>query len=283
VARVYLAEDTRDGRRVSLKILGVNFSPPASLVASFRRETEVAARLNHPGIPRFYEAGEHDGVFYIAREHVEGCPLREQILSHRKSDESRIEPSIRIMEEVARILHAAHEAGMIHRGVSSRTIMISEDGRVVLLDFGVVPEENLSGLPNYGMGNPSYLAPEALTSWAGTDRRVDVYSLGVSLFESLTLERPFSGHATSLVHAIQYSSLPDPRHRNRAISRDLHAVLETAMAKDPDRRYQTALEFAEDLRRVREGRPVLARREGFLRRISRWVLGRLSGWQRRPL
>ena len=275
IADFYLAEDTRSGRRVTLKVIRA-VPPNARIEASFRRQAGIAARLDHPGIPKFYEAGEHEGVFYIAMqpEVVEARPLTEAIVRSMDSGESdgrRVERSVRIVEQVARALHAAHESGVIHRGLTPASIWITEDGHPLIIDFGETPEEEGPGsLRLVELVNARYLAPEACEGWTGTDRRLDVYALGVTLYQSLTSRPPFGEKTADVLRAIRHDRL-DPRRWNGAVSRDLHAVVETATAKDPDLRYRTALEFAEALRRVRERPPSLTGPVGLVRRIWMWA------------
>ena len=153
---------------------------------------------------------------------------------------------------------------------------MTEDGDPVILDFGlarVLDTDQLS-LTQTGdlVGTPAYMSPEQLAAERiQLDQRTDIYSLGASLYECLTLRRPFKAASrTLLYHAIMTEDAPDPRRMNDAIPRDLSVVIATALEKSRDRRYQTALAFAEDLRRVRAKKPIVARRVGPLRRIARW-------------
>jgi hypothetical protein len=180
-----------------------------------------------------------------------------------------------LFERVARALHVAHEAGLVHRDIKPANIMVTPGGEPVLMDFGLALEESgRSSLTATGaiMGTPAYVAPEVVDGKIGAvDRRTDVYSLGVSLHEALAGRPPFEAPTRSeLYHRILSSEAEDARRLNPAVPSDLAVVVATAMAKEPDRRYQTALDLAEDLRRVLSHEPIRARPAGPLVRLHRW-------------
>ncbi len=184
---------------------------------------------------------------------------------------------VRLLEQAARAVHAAHEAGVIHRDLKPGNIMVTTEGEPVVLDFGLA--KDMSGveatLTQEGdvMGTPAYMSPEQVAGHAvALDRRTDVYSLGVTLFECLTLQRPFDAPTrVGLYQAILTRPTPDPRTLNRALPFDLKVILETALEKDRARRYATALDFAEDLRRVRCFEPIAAKPAGPLTKLYRWT------------
>ena len=283
---VYEAVQVSLGRRVALKVITAarNITPVA--VTRFRREAAVASRLDHPGLCAVHDAGTDDGTPYIAMAFVEGRTLAQVIRNRQKIEATTPETimerngMLRIVEDVARALHHAHECGVIHRDVKPGNIMIRPDGAPVVLDFGLA--RNLDDgdptltLPGDVLGTPAYMAPEQLRGEA-TDRRTDVWALGVTLYEVLTQRRPFEGPTReSLFQVIQTKEMPDPRRIDASISRDLVTVLETALAKNNNRRYTTALDLAEDLRRTRERKPIAAHP------VARWM--RLLLWaQRRPV
>jgi len=185
--------------------------------------------------------------------------------------------AVRIVERTARALHAAHEAGLVHRDVKPGNIMITPDGSPVVVDFGLVRDEDSDAqtLTRTGelMGTPAYMAPEQVDRDLGReDRRTDVHALGVTLYECLTLERPFeSATREQLYRQILKAEPPDPRKRNPRIPVDLKVILQTALEKDRNRRYQTAEAFAEDLRRWREHEPIRAKPIGRVRRVAKWT------------
>ncbi len=305
---VYMAEDTRLGRSVALKVLSRGFGTTDATMARFRREAEITSRLDHPGICPVYDVGVASGVSYIAMKYIEGQTLHARLqpepagdfhVVEASTERRRVSPppvgsepesgsagpetwagiceALRLFEEAALALHAAHEAHVVHRDVKPGNIMIDGSGHPVILDFGLARDASgeMSTLTQSGdlMGTPAYMSPEQVAgSRIALDRRTDVYSLGVTLYETLTGGRPFDGASReALYQAILTKEPPDPRRRNRAISAELKVVLETALEKDRDRRYQTAQNLAEDLRRIREHRPILARPAGPVLRLRRWV------------
>ncbi|HVR75887.1 MAG TPA: protein kinase, partial [Planctomycetota bacterium] len=306
---VYLAEDTRLTRKVALKILSGAFAPSKATILRFQREAGAASKLDHPGICSVYEAGEADGHHFIAMRYVEGQTLARQIASTRAtqasqgsetvlvdtpSDGDKAAPAppaagagpstraeitqvVSVIEHTARALHAAHEAGLIHRDVKPGNIMVTREEKAVILDFGLARDEDndLQTLTHSGdlLGTPAYMSPEQLLAQRiPLDRRTDIYSLGATLFECLTLQRPHEAPTREGIYQkILAGDVVDPSRLNPSISKDLRVVIQTAMEKDRERRYKTALDFAEDLRRVRSYEPILARPAGPTLRFRRWT------------
>jgi len=300
---VYLAVDMRLERRVALKVLlgtDVSQSEPAERL---RREAALASKLEHPGICTIHEIGSADNVLYVAMRFIEGETLslglaraRERGLEHYDpraaqgeaaasaaqagdgaAREGSLMECVRFLETIARALHAAHEAKILHRDVKPANIMVTPQGEPVLLDFGVA--RNLGAdataltVTGFRPGSPAYSSPEQLTGTGGElDRRTDIYSLGVVLFECLTTRRPFeSPTPEGLYHQVLHGPTPDPRRINPRLGRDLSTIISSALEKERERRYPTALALAEDLRRVREFQPILARPAGPILRAKRWV------------
>lgn len=276
-AIVWLAHDDRLDRDVALKT--VPRSPLFEDIAPrFRREAMLTATLAHPGICPIYEVGADDRTAWIAMRHVAGESLAHRIAS--RSEPFSVDAALRIGERIAEALHAAHEAGIVHRDVKPGNVMLTgDDDEPVLLDFGIARDESGEALTLTGeaLGTPSYMAPESLDPRGRVaDRRVDVYALGVTLYEMLTGGRPFAAPTRdALVRAILEADPADPRAENPAIPRDLAIVLATALEKDPNRRYGSAGELASELRRVRRREPILARPAGPWTRLVRFA-------QRRP-
>jgi len=294
---VHLALDTRLSRPVALKLFDPGLAVSGELLSRFRREGEIASRLDHAGICPVYEAGLIDGVHFIAMRYVEGETLAARIARARASARASaggtqgrrgsstrrdVNSVLELVEQVARALHAAHERGLIHRDVKPGNIMITGDQQPVLLDFGLARDasDEQPTLTRSGtrMGTPAYMSPEQITGRRqAIDHRTDVYSLGATLYECLTLERPFRAATLEALYHQILTAEPRPVTRlNPQAGRDLRVVIETAMHKEPRGRYLSALAFAEDLRRVREVRPIQARPAGPLLRLGRFA-------QRNPL
>jgi formylglycine-generating enzyme required for sulfatase activity len=273
---------------VALKLL----TGPAGGEAAARlvREARHAARVQHVGVARVHEVGEHEGQPYVAMDYVEGEPLATHLERARRSARSEVElpggsqargrlapaleSSVVFVEEAARALHAAHEAGLIHCDLKPANLMVTPDGRPVILDFGLSCE---AGEGPGSQGTPAYMAPEQVEGGAERpDRRTDVFALGAVLFECVTLRRPFEGSGPhALGHSLLAGPAPRARRLRRGLPRALDTILGVALARAQDERYQTALDLAEDLRRLATGEPVLARRSSFFARARRNV-------QRRP-
>ena len=274
--RVVLAFDERLGRRVAVKVLGRALDEEA--LHRFRREVETTARIDHPGICTVHDLGSDAGLPWFAMRYVEGESLAAQIAARSDERASPVSPSecARLLEGVARAVHAAHEVGVLHRDLKPANVMVTPDGDPVLLDFGLAHDEasplslTLSGDV---FGTPAYMAPEQVAPERGrTDARTDVYALGAILHECLTLRRPFEAPTrAALYRAILEDEPPDPRILAPGVPRDLVVVIATAMAKAPDERYATAAELADDLERFLASRPLRARPASPVLRFRRWI------------
>ncbi|MFT7619456.1 MAG: serine/threonine protein kinase [Planctomycetota bacterium] len=303
---VFLAEDVGLKRRVALKVLTDHASMSEAARIRFLREAEVASKLDHSGICRVYEFGQFEGMPFIAMQLIEGRPLDYEIARGREiqsehpsasivsfeferkndvhssgtswvPDKRRNMSVVRFIEDAARALHVAHESGLIHRDIKPGNIMATTEGQAVILDFGLARDEqsNAMTLTQTGdlMGTPSYMSPEQIEAdQMQIDRRTDIYSLGVTLYECLTLAHPFkAANMELLFDAIKNQAPLNPQSLNSAISKDLKVVIETAMERDRNRRYPTMLEFAEELRRIREFEPILARPASPFLKVRRWA------------
>ena len=277
----------------------------------FEREVHAAMQLSHPGIVAILGAGESEGRPYYAMEYVEGTTLARVIEELRERrvpfdqlsgallgeivdansprparaaspavavdrfERSYVENVCRIVIEVAQALDYAHERSIVHRDVKPANVLLGRDGRVKLFDLGLARIADQPALTRSGelTGSPFYMSPEQLSgSPESLDRRTDVYSLGVTLFELLTLRRPFEGPSSAQVfRQIQSREAPLPRRINPWIPRDLETICLNAMEKDPRRRYPSAREFALDLERFLDFRPVRAKPVGAGRRVARFV------------
>ncbi len=280
-AIVYLADDLRLGRQAAVKVLeGVGPRFDVSM-RRLRREAEIVGKLNHPALCAIFDVGFERGRGYVAMRYVEGETWQQRLARRReqgdKPDRAEVRTVVEFVAAAARALHAAHEAGVVHRDVKPGNLMVTPEGAPVILDFGLAHDTGSDGatLTATGdvFGTPAYMSPEQATGATGLpDRRMDVFALGAALYEGLTLRRAFDGPTRQAVMAaVVNEEPPEIRRENPAIGADLAVVVATAIAKDPADRYATACAFADDLERVLRGEPVRARPVGAVGRGVRWA------------
>jgi serine/threonine protein kinase/WD40 repeat protein len=277
---VYLAEDSRVRRLVALKVLAPSAIGSETARRRFRHEAEAIARLDHASLCGIHEANLEGDTPYLAMRYVAGETLRERLRRARAAVPPAVPGArelpelLRLFERLARALHAAHEAGIVHRDVKPGNILLASDGMPVLVDFGVARLERADGeprtltAPGQSFGTPGYMAPEQLRRERAVDRRIDVFALGVVLWECLTLVSPAAcapGFGDAGAAAI------DVQRDGGSVPTDLRVVVGVATASEPGHRYATALAFAEDLRRVREYEPILARPASAWLQLRRWL------------
>lgn len=282
MGEVYLAEDLVLGRLVAVKVLAPGLSQSERALARFRSEARAAAKLDHPGIVPIHALGECRGRHYIVSEYVRGESLAAAIERERETRTAPIDAGseaawigrmVRIGIAIAEALDAAHRAGVVHCDVKPANILLDPLRGARLTDFGIARQ--LSERPSGDgelVGSLFYMSPEqaALASDA-VDARSDIYSLGVVLYEAISLRRPIEGTSVrELLLAVQHRTPRPLRQIVPRISRDLETIVQTAMEKSPARRYQTAAHVAAELRSQQEGRPIIARPPSPARRAMRW-------------
>ena len=265
MGEVYLAEDTRLGRRVALKLLPAQFIKDDDRLRRFEQEARASSALNHPNIITIHEVGIEDGTHFIATEFIEGETLRQRM----RRAPITLSEALDVSVQVASALAAAHQVGIVHRDIKPENIMLRPDGYVKVLDFGIVKlTEEFSqqqsvkseamdsaavGLvhteANIVMGSPSYMSPEQARG-VGVDGRTDIFSLGVILYEMLAGRRPFEGPTVSdIIVAILEKQPPPVASFLPDASPRLENIVAKALAKDREARYQTITDMLGDLKR----------------------------------
>ena len=256
MADVYLAEDEQLGRRVAIKILNERHAADDQFVERFRREATNAAGLSHPNIVSIYDRGEAEGTYYIAMEFLDGQTLKEIVMQRGPLP---IGEAIGFTRDLLDALKFAHRKGVVHRDIKPHNVMCDAEGRVKVTDFGIA-RAGASQMTEAGsiIGTAQYLSPEQARGGA-VDRRSDLYSVGVVLYELLTGEVPFSGDTAVEIAMKHLSTVPKPPSTIRSdIPGPLDQIVLRALAKDPAERFQSAEEMDTELARVAEGFPVSA-------------------------
>ena len=250
MADVYCAEDTQLGRQVALKLLYRRFAEDAEFVERFRREASSAAGLQHPNIVGVFDRGEWDGTYYIAMEYLKGHTLKQLVREHGAMPPDL---AVDITIQVLRAAKFAHKRGVVHRDIKPHNVILDEEGRAKVTDFGIA-RAGASDMTETGsiMGTAQYLSPEQAQGQPVSPRS-DLYSIGVMLYELLTGRVPFDAESPVTI-ALKHVSEPPmpPRELNPAIPPALEAVVLRALEKDPARRFADADEFAAALLEARE-------------------------------
>jgi len=288
---VYRALQRPLKRIVAVKVLPASFALAQRQVDRFLREARAAARLSHPNLVAVLTVGVEHGVRFFAMEFVDGHNLQDEILRLRsnlaadENDRAHLPSShatdyfrsvAECVRQVADGLSYAHEHQVIHRDVKPSNLLLDAAGRVKLVDFGLARDEEQGSLSHSGdvLGTPHYMSPEqARAHKHKVDHRTDIYSLGVVLFELLTLQRPFEGKSSQeVIHNLLSCEPPRLRKLNPRVPRDLETICLTAMAKEPGDRYQNAAALRDDLQRFLSHEAIVARPPGAVRRL--WRLAR---------
>jgi eukaryotic-like serine/threonine-protein kinase len=257
MADVYLARDASLGRQVAIKILSDRYAQDDGFVERFRREASSAAGLNHPNIVSVYDRGEAEGTYYIAMEYLDGPTLKDEIVRRAPLPEAE---AIAWATQALDALDFAHRRGVIHRDVKPHNMVLTEDGRLKVTDFGIARAANTQQMTEVGsiVGTAQYLSPEQARGQV-VGPQSDLYSMGIVLYEMLSGELPFTGDGAVDIAMKQVSDPPPPlRKRNRLVSPAMEQVVMRALAKDPALRYPSARAMADELRRVGRGGAVAA-------------------------
>lgn len=268
---VYKARQVSLDRCVALKVLSPTALGNPETVHRFRTEAVTAASLQHPNIVAVHEVGHAEGLHYLVMDYVPGPTLAEVSRSGPLAGRR----AARYLRTVAEAVHFAHERGILHRDLKPSNILVDEDDRPRVTDFGLA--KRLEGgseftLSGQVLGSPAFIPPEQASGQRGrVGRRSDVYALGAILYQLLSGRPPFVGEGLAeTLERVLHAEPLRPRLLNPAIPQDLETVCLKCLEKEPDRRYPTAQALAEELGRWLEGRPILARPLGALGRTARW-------------
>ncbi|MEM7127353.1 MAG: protein kinase [Chloroflexota bacterium] len=244
---VYRAVDTRNQSIVALKVLTPLFATDPKFLRRFINEGQNVKRLDHPNIVQIYETNEADGRQYIAMELVEGGSLSELIKN--RNSLLPIDEALNIIEQTAAALDYAHGLGILHRDIKLSNILLTQDGRALLTDFGsakhMYGEHTVVTQSGFSVGTPTFMSPEQAKGDPNIDRRTDVYSLGIAAYAILVGRLPFKADSqVALLHKIIYDAPPLPELVNPDIAPGIAYALKRVLSKEPPMRYSTAGEFA---------------------------------------
>jgi serine/threonine protein kinase len=280
MARVLRGTDRQLGRHVAIKVLSPPYDRDQAFVERFRREAHAAARLNHPSIVAVYDTGSDDGTHYIVTELVEGETLAELLERGGSLPPQR---AVDISTEITRALAAAHERGVVHRDVKPGNVMLTPEGRVKVVDFGIARAAGVESVTRSGLvlGSAPYISPEQARGEPG-DERSDIYALGCVMYEMLTGQPPFTADtpvATLYLHV--HEPAPPPSSVGQ-VPADLEAIVLRCLEKDPAARFQSATELEHALAAVDNSNATMPLPEGSLDTTAPVERVRPSRVSRRP-
>jgi serine/threonine-protein kinase len=259
---VHRAHDTVLGREVALKVLSADLGADDELSHRFRREAEAIGHLSHPNIVSVYDLGEHEGHLYMAMELLEGDDLRKLI--ERRAD-IPLADRVRVLGDIAQGLAYAHSRGVVHRDIKPANILVTSDGRVKVLDFGLARVAFRDTITKRGivLGTPDYMSPEQAAG-KDIDHRTDIFSAGAVFYEFLTAKKPFPGKT---LHSVLYRIVSGRSEPMLALCPDLPArlcfLVHRMLEKDPKKRYASMEDVGRDLQKIHaalrrsQGRSVL--------------------------
>ncbi len=246
---VYKAEDTKLGRTVAIKFLPSHLSGSEENKQRFFREARSAAALNHPNILGIYEINEENNSLFLVMEFVDGQTLKSHISSLTSGTGVPVLQAIDWIEQIAEGLKNAHDMNIIHRDIKTENVMITKDGRLKIMDFGLAKLKSDAGITKTktSVGTLSYMSPEQAQA-IQVDQRCDIWSLGVVAYEILTGELPFKGeHEAALIYLIINEEPPAPSTLNRKIPNHLDVIVKRMMEKDRDKRFNNVSELLNEL------------------------------------
>jgi serine/threonine-protein kinase len=253
MSSVYRVNDPNLRRTVAVKMIHPHLSSDPNFVSRFEEEAASVAQLRHPNIIQVFDFANHDETYYMVLEFVPGETLEEHLKRLQQADRMMsIEDAVKYISNVCDALEYAHNRGLIHRDIKPANIMLNVQGEAILMDFGIAKivggkQHTASGAV---VGTALYMSPEIIKG-EEVDRRVDIYGLGVTLFETLTGQPPFQADSAMSVLMMHVNDpVPDLREINQGVPHEMVEVVKKALAKDKNDRYQSAAEFAQALRNI---------------------------------
>lgn len=246
MANVYLGNDTILQREVAIKVLRLEYANDEEFITRFHREAQAATSLSHPNIVNIYDVGDEDQIYYMVMEYVDGMTLKQYIQLHAPVE---VEEVIDIMTQITSAISHAHDNGLIHRDIKPQNILIDKYGQIKVTDFGIAVALSATALTqtNSVIGSVHYLSPEQARG-GKANRKSDIYSLGIVLFELLTGHLPFSGQsAVSIALKHLQTETPSVKQWNPSIPQSIENIVLKATAKDTFHRYPSVYEMEEDL------------------------------------
>ncbi|MGN8645045.1 Stk1 family PASTA domain-containing Ser/Thr kinase [Gracilibacillus sp. HCP3S3_G5_1] len=246
MANVYLGNDPILNRQVAIKVLRLEYANDEEFITRFHREAQAATSLSHPNIVNIYDVGEEDQIYYMVMEYVDGMTLKQYIQLHAPIE---VEEVIEIMTQITSAISHAHENGLIHRDIKPQNILIDPYGQIKVTDFGIAIALSATALTqtNSMLGSVHYLSPEQARG-GKANRKSDIYSLGIVLFEMLTGQLPFSGQsAVSIALKHLQTETPSVKELNPKVPQSVENIVLKSTTKDPFHRYQEVYEMEDEL------------------------------------
>lgn len=250
MADVYRAVDVVDGKEVAVKILKKEFAESEEFLRRFRNESKAIAVLSHPNIVKIYDVGFSEKIQFIVMEYIDGITLKEYMENEQVLN---WKDSVHFVTQILRALQHAHERGIVHRDIKPQNIMMFTDGTIKVMDFGIAKFAREEGrtATDQAIGTVHYISPEQARGDV-TDAKSDLYSVGVMLYEMLTGQKPFDTDNPVSIAVMHMQNIAEmPRHINPNIPEPIEEIIVHAMEKNPDDRYQTAIEMIKDIDRFK--------------------------------
>ncbi|MBZ0285792.1 MAG: serine/threonine protein kinase [Anaerolineae bacterium] len=252
MARIYKAMDYKLQRQAAIKVLAQDeVDSDQTLTKRFQREARAVAQLEHDNIITIYQYGEHEGVYFLAMKLVKGKDLAQELKRLKKSGHKLdVKRALRIMEQVASALDYAHAAEVVHRDIKPSNILLDDDDKAILTDFGLVLRTSVETTMGTAFGTPRYIAPEQAISSNKALPQSDIYSLAVIMYEILAGETPFNGESPMEIALSHISDpVPAPRTKNKDIPESVERELLKALEKEPEKRHKSASDFIKAIKK----------------------------------